>query len=110
MANSPFVSDNRILYQTDESLADLCFPSSAADKRFNQAVLAIERYDVEWDFGPLEFRDIKIVSIVHSMCAIRCWLTLRCARLLPGSMTRGVMILPTITKMVPSQAFLEYDP
>jgi hypothetical protein len=34
-----------------------------ADKRFNQAILAIERYDVEWDFGPLEFRDLKIVSV-----------------------------------------------
>ena len=51
-----------------ESLCSL----SAADKRFNQAVLAIERYDVEWDFGPLEFRDIKIVSIVHSISVIRC--------------------------------------
>ncbi|KAG7528698.1 hypothetical protein FFLO_05993 [Filobasidium floriforme] len=32
------------------------------DKRFNQAILAIERYDVPWDFGPLEFRDLRITA------------------------------------------------
>ncbi|KAI8295992.1 hypothetical protein K4K59_004286 [Colletotrichum sp. SAR11_240] len=33
-----------------------------ADKSFNQVLFAIELYDVSWDFGPLEFKNIVITS------------------------------------------------
>ncbi|KAI8239501.1 hypothetical protein K4K55_001768 [Colletotrichum sp. SAR 10_96] len=33
-----------------------------ADKSFNQVLFAIELYDVSWDFGPLEFKNIVIKS------------------------------------------------
>ena len=34
-----------------------------ADKSFNQAIFSVELYNVTWDFGPLKFSDITIVSI-----------------------------------------------
>lgn len=48
--------------------ADLLVCMVAADKDFNQAIMAIERYDVPWDFGPLQFNTIKIVSSDPTGC------------------------------------------
>ena len=36
------------------------------DKEFDQVLFAIELFDVPWDFGPLIFHDIVIVSLPHS--------------------------------------------
>ncbi|EGO61476.1 hypothetical protein NEUTE1DRAFT_116120 [Neurospora tetrasperma FGSC 2508] len=33
-----------------------------AGKSFNQAIFAIELYDVAWNFGPLTFKNVKIVA------------------------------------------------
>ncbi|KAK7744078.1 hypothetical protein SLS53_003596 [Cytospora paraplurivora] len=33
-----------------------------SDKDFNQAIFAIELYDVSWDFGALTFKDVTIVA------------------------------------------------
>jgi hypothetical protein len=43
------------------SLAEEGIDRFVADKTFNQALLAIEEYDVAWAFGPLVFKAIKIV-------------------------------------------------
>jgi len=60
--NSLLVSCNQAVGQKEHVTHRSATCDLAADKRFNQAVLAIERYGVEWDFGPLEFKDLKIVS------------------------------------------------
>ncbi|KAK3328534.1 hypothetical protein B0T19DRAFT_356973 [Cercophora scortea] len=33
-----------------------------ANKSFNQAIFAIELYDVAWNFGPLTFKNVKIIA------------------------------------------------
>lgn len=50
----------------NESICTLHGTNTAtANKSFNQALFAIELDGVTWDFGPLEFDDVTIVSYCH---------------------------------------------
>ncbi|KAJ9143350.1 hypothetical protein NKR23_g6514 [Pleurostoma richardsiae] len=63
--NNFLLSDNSawnstIVREEDNTVIKDSFP--IAYKSFNQAIFAIELYDVTWDFGALEFKNVKIIA------------------------------------------------